>query len=77
MIILGQKKKKNKTLFSEEKKKNSQNSHHHIYKVLLDRRKAVHGEKNSLPDLVVDALGAGKRNINIVADFPRKYVLVT
>lgn len=34
-------------------------------------------KKNPLPDLVVDALGAGKRNINIAADLPWKYVLVT
>lgn len=51
--------------------------YHQIYKVLLDRRKVVQAEKNPLPDLVVDASGAGKRNINIAADFPWKYVLVT
>lgn len=45
--------------------------------MLLDRRKAVHAEKNPLPDFMVDALGAGKRNKNIAADFPWKYVLVT
>lgn len=76
LIILEQK-KKNPKPSSQKKKKKAQNSHHQIYKVLLDRRKAVHAEKNPLPDFMVDALGAGKKNIKIAADFPWKYVLVT
>lgn len=82
LIILGQRKKK--ITFLSRKTKNFlklisllKEIYPQIYKVLLDRRKVVHAEKNPLPDLVVDVLAADKRNINIVADFPWKYMPVT